>query len=55
VVAADADLAHLDLARPAARGQHGRGRFGHAEADGGHGFERTEAPSAAPIPEPMGE
>ena len=37
-LAADADLAHLDLAGRAARGQHRRRGFGHAQADGGHGL-----------------
>ena len=37
-VAADADLADLDLAGLAARGEHRRRRRGHAQADRGHGF-----------------
>ena len=37
-VAADADLAHLDLAGLAARREHRRGCRGHPQVDLGHGF-----------------
>ncbi len=47
-LAADADLAHLDLAGLAARREHRRGCRGHPQVDLGHGLQRTARRGAAP-------
>ena len=55
-VAADPHRADLDLPRPAARGQHGRGKSGHAKTDGRHGVIVRAGSSYARVggPRPSG-